>query len=33
VDERCVTVPAEVGEVPILIVRPLNSTGPLPTIL
>jgi acetyl esterase/lipase len=32
-DEKWVTVPAEVGEVALRIVRPLGSTRPLPTIL
>jgi acetyl esterase/lipase len=33
VDERWVTLPAEVGDVPVRIVRPAGSTGPLPTLL
>jgi acetyl esterase len=33
VDEKWVVVPAEVGEVAARIVRPLDSTEPLPTIL
>jgi acetyl esterase/lipase len=33
IDEAWVTVPAEVGDVRVRIVRPLGSEGPLPTIL
>jgi acetyl esterase/lipase len=33
VDERWIVVPAEAGEVAVRIVRPLNSTRPLPVIL
>jgi acetyl esterase len=33
VEEKWITVPAEVGDVPVRIVRPLGSAGPLPTIL
>jgi acetyl esterase len=33
VDERWITVPAEVGEVRVRIVKPLNASGQLPTVL
>jgi acetyl esterase len=33
VDERWITVPAEVGEVQVRIVKPLGSSGALPTVL
>ncbi len=33
VDEKGVTVPAQAGEVALRIVRPRDTTGPLPTIL
>jgi len=33
VDERWVTVPAEVGDVPVRIVTPVGAAGPLPVIL
>ena len=33
IHEKWVTVPAEVGDVPVRIVRPLSSPGPLPVIL
>jgi acetyl esterase len=33
VDERWVTVPAEVGDVDVRIVKPVGATGPLPTVL
>ncbi len=33
VDETWITVPAEVGDVAVRIVKPLGATGPLPTVL
>jgi acetyl esterase len=33
VDERWINVPADVGDVPVRIVRPAGATGPLPAIL
>jgi acetyl esterase/lipase len=33
VDESWITVPAEVGDVPVRIVKPLGTTGPLPPVL
>src|SRR5687767_5818820 len=33
VDEKWITVPASVGDVRVRLVRPVGSTGPLPTIL
>jgi acetyl esterase/lipase len=33
IDERWITVPAEVGDVPVRIVKPVGSTGVLPVIL
>src|ERR687892_1501486 len=33
VDETWITVPAEVGDVPVRIVKPLGATGPLPAVL
>jgi acetyl esterase/lipase len=33
VDETWITVPAEVGAVPVRIVKPLGATGPLPVVL
>ena len=33
VDESWITVPAEVGDVPVRIVKPLGTTGPLPAVL
>ena len=33
VDERWITVPAEVGDVPVRIVKPLGAIGPLPVVL
>ena len=33
VDENWITVPAEVGDVPVRIVKPLGATGPLPAVL
>jgi len=33
IDETWITVPADVGDVPVRIVRPLGATGPLPVVL
>ncbi|MER6158171.1 alpha/beta hydrolase [Streptomyces sp. NPDC001868] len=33
VEEKWITVPAEVGEVPVRVVRPVGSRGPLPVVL
>jgi acetyl esterase len=33
VDETWITVPAEVGDVPVRIVKPVGASGPLPTVL
>jgi hypothetical protein len=33
IDETWITVPAEVGDVPVRIVKPLGATGPLPVVL
>ena len=33
VDEQWITVPAAVGDVRVRIVKPVGSTGPLPTVL